>query len=276
MATEYPVRVTDPNIPLIGRPPSKILESPDNNKATKYLGVPSASPKYLKTITLPFIDLENKKYSKSYKVHEKVANKFESWFEEMERTGVLSDIILPGGTFCYRPVRGKTTLSNHCWAIAIDFNVPWNGLGQPLAKPGQVGCLYRVAEIAFKHGFYWGGWYRSRTDGMHFEYADFSNMTPGTNENLHPTYVNGNEQNVIGNSSGYSSNNIRTDFSQLFLFGGGTGTQLADIDTPTEITAPITSGETKGTEGGIPVDRQQYELRQVVNPELNYKDNPNK
>ena len=65
---------------------------------------------------------------------------------------------------CYYPrfIAGSTTLSNHAFGLALDFNVPGN-------QRGTVGEIDRdVVQIFKSWGFAWGGdW--SFTDPMHFE-----------------------------------------------------------------------------------------------------------
>jgi len=63
----------------------------------------------------------------------------------------------------------KTTLSNHAFGTAIDINVPQNWLGVIPARIGEEGCLRELVPLANKFGFYWGGHYPVRPDGMHFE-----------------------------------------------------------------------------------------------------------
>lgn len=36
---------------------------------------------------------------------------------------------------------------------------------------GKQGCVRELVEIATEQGFYWGGHFKSRPDGMHFEVA---------------------------------------------------------------------------------------------------------
>jgi hypothetical protein len=65
---------------------------------------------------------------------------------------------------CYYPrfIAGTTTLSNHSFGLALDFNVPGN-------QRGTVGEMDRsVVEIFKRWGFAWGGDWRY-TDPMHFE-----------------------------------------------------------------------------------------------------------
>jgi hypothetical protein len=78
--------------------------------------------------------------------------------------------IKPGQTWGYgcRAVRGsKTTPSNHSWGLAIDINAPSNPMGRTFRSDIPPG----VVAMWWDCGFYWGGWYRTRPDAMHFEYV---------------------------------------------------------------------------------------------------------
>lgn len=69
------------------------------------------------------------------------------------------------GCFCIRNKRGLSSLSLHSWAIAIDINATWNGLGKvPTMSPELVKCFTDA-------GFEWGGTWK-RLDGMHFQLAN--------------------------------------------------------------------------------------------------------
>ncbi len=87
--------------------------------------------------------------------------------------GLLSRVKTWHGSFVPRFIRGSTTtLSNHAYGSAFDINMKWNGLGQQPALVGQEGCVRELVGIANDHGFYWGGHFRNRRDGMHFEVAE--------------------------------------------------------------------------------------------------------
>ena len=70
---------------------------------------------------------------------------------------------------CYYPrfIAGSTTLSNHSFGLAMDFNVPEN-------QRGTVGQMNRTVVQIFKDwGFAWGGdWHY--TDPMHFELRELA------------------------------------------------------------------------------------------------------
>ena len=104
-------------------------------------------------------------------VHKRVANQFRNLFNEWENAGLLPLILSFDGSYNARLIRGSSTnLSNHAFGVAIDINVPWNGLGVTPALKGQKGSVRDLVPIANSLGFYWGGHFQ-RNDGMHFEIA---------------------------------------------------------------------------------------------------------
>jgi hypothetical protein len=76
--------------------------------------------------------------------------------------GLSKEIKTWDGCFNIRLKRGLSSLSLHSWAIAIDINAAWNGLGKvPTMSKELVQCFKDA-------GFEWGGdWLR--LDGMHFQ-----------------------------------------------------------------------------------------------------------
>jgi hypothetical protein len=79
---------------------------------------------------------------------------------EVVSQGLESEIHPDEYAGCYYPrfIAGSTTLSNHSFGLALDFNVPGN-------LRGTVGEMNRDVVAIFK---YWGGDWRY-TDPMHFE-----------------------------------------------------------------------------------------------------------
>lgn len=90
-------------------------------------------------------------------------------WEAWEEAGLLPLVKTWEGSFVPRFVRGsRTTLSNHAFGSAFDINYAWNQLGHVPALVGREGSVRKLALIALKYGFYWGGHF-ARLDGMHFE-----------------------------------------------------------------------------------------------------------
>ena len=91
-------------------------------------------------------------------------------FQDWQDAGLLYLIMTWGGGWSPRFIRGsRTILSNHAWGTAFDINVQWNQLGTTPALKGATGSVRELVEIAYNNGFYWGGWFPNRPDGMHFE-----------------------------------------------------------------------------------------------------------
>ena len=70
--------------------------------------------------------------------------------------------------FCYRNIRGGSTLSAHAYGLAIDLEADANPMtknkGAAHTMPGSSG------DIAARYGFEWGGNWRSTVDFMHFQW----------------------------------------------------------------------------------------------------------
>ena len=103
-------------------------------------------------------------------IHAALSAQFKDLFDAWHSEGLTYLIMTWGGTWAPRFIRGsRTTLSNHAWATAFDINVQWNQLGVQPALRGAVGSVRELVDIAYQHGFYWGGWFANTPDGMHFE-----------------------------------------------------------------------------------------------------------
>jgi len=104
--------------------------------------------------------------------HKLAAKQMQDLFVAWEKEGLNKQILTWAGSFVPRMVRGSVTvLSNHAFGTAFDINVTWNGLGVIPARIDQKGSVRELIPLANKYGFYWGGHYPSRQDGMHFEVA---------------------------------------------------------------------------------------------------------
>ncbi|BAM87511.1 hypothetical protein S58_15030 [Bradyrhizobium oligotrophicum S58] len=104
--------------------------------------------------------------------HRLAARQLQTLWEEWEAAGLLSRIYSFDGGFVARLVRGsRSVLSNHAFGSAFDVNQAFNPFGQRPASNGRRGSVRDLVPIANRNGFYWGGHYQSRKDGMHFEIA---------------------------------------------------------------------------------------------------------
>lgn len=110
-------------------------------------------------------------FGKGIWLHREVAPRFLSLVGEWEREGLLGLILTWNGSYVARRIRGRRSLSNHAFGTAFDINARWNPLGKRPALTGEKGSVRDLVPIAARNGFYWGGWYSGRRDGMHFESA---------------------------------------------------------------------------------------------------------
>jgi hypothetical protein len=104
--------------------------------------------------------------------HKLVAERAKQLFAKWEELGLLSKLLTWGGSWAPRFVRGSNVnLSNHAFGTAFDVNVAWNMLGAVPAAVGTTGSVRELVGSANDLGFYWGGHFKDRVDGMHFELA---------------------------------------------------------------------------------------------------------
>jgi hypothetical protein len=115
--------------------------------------------------------VSNAPQNRNVRFHAKVADQAAALFKAWQEEGLVAHVLTWGGAYVSRYVRGsRQTLSNHAFGSAFDINVSWNRLGIRPALKGQEGSVRELVSLANQHGFYWGGHYRSRPDGMHFEF----------------------------------------------------------------------------------------------------------
>lgn len=120
------------------------------------------------------INTSNQKIPQFIAFHAMAAQQLLGLFRELEDNGLSEKIITFDGAYNPRYIRGKAAeriLSNHAFGTAFDINAKWNMLGSNPATADQIGCVYEIVPVANKWGFYWGGHFKTRLDGMHFEVA---------------------------------------------------------------------------------------------------------
>ena len=104
--------------------------------------------------------------------HQRAVAQLEALWAGWEQAGLLHLVLTYDGAYNPRFIRGsRTTLSNHAYGSAFDINYQWNRLGAIPALEGQQGSVRELVAIANEHGFFWGGHFQGRPDGMHFEVA---------------------------------------------------------------------------------------------------------
>lgn len=173
-----------PNWPL--RPVVKSLVYQDRTKLFgyfSYVASPTLSNPEAITITdnwakdnITLVEVKQLKTAKGapsnckIQFHKKLEKQIIQLFDAWEAECLTSHIKTWGGSWVPRFVRGsRTNLSNHAWGTAFDINVQWNMLGTVPSLKGKTGSVRDLVEIAYTNGFYWGGWFPNRPDGMHFE-----------------------------------------------------------------------------------------------------------
>lgn len=104
--------------------------------------------------------------------HRLAAKQLQGLWADWEKAKLLDRVVIFDGSFVARFVRGsRTTLSNHAFGSAFDINGKFNKLGQRPLLVGEKGSVRELVPIANEWGFWWGGHYDNRKDGMHFEVA---------------------------------------------------------------------------------------------------------
>jgi hypothetical protein len=154
---------------LLGRfsyVPAGVAANPEAIKITD-----DWATKNIVTVNVP--QLKGIQYAPSsgnVQVNVHIAKQLQSVFKAWEDSGLLDRVLTWGGLWVPRFIRGsRTTLSNHAWGSAFDINVQWNGLGVVPALKDKKGSVRELVGIANEHGWFWGGGFQGRPDGMHFE-----------------------------------------------------------------------------------------------------------
>jgi hypothetical protein len=102
------------------------------------------------------------------KAHKQLKDLWQAW----DDNDLIDHVTSWAGSYVPRFIRGsRTVLSNHAFGTAFDINARDNALGTIPALVGKQGCVRELVELANRHGFYWGGHFNRRPDGMHFEIA---------------------------------------------------------------------------------------------------------
>lgn len=116
--------------------------------------------------------IEGASHDGGVRIHKLAAKQLQDLFKAWASAGLSDRILTWGGAFVPRFIRGNNgVLSNHAFGSAFDINVAWNMLGHEPARVGERGSVRELVQLANQHGFYWGGHFKKRPDGMHFEVA---------------------------------------------------------------------------------------------------------
>lgn len=101
--------------------------------------------------------------------HRATVAQLKALWEEWESLGLLDRIETFNGSFVPRLIRGGRTLSSHAFGTAFDINASKNPLMKNPPLVGEPGSVRELVPSANKFGFFWGGHFKNRPDGMHFE-----------------------------------------------------------------------------------------------------------
>ena len=156
-------------IKLFGQFEFEPAPTPGNREGIKILG--SWQKDNIVSVTVPELrGVEGAGSTGKVLFHSRGAAQLLSLFAAWADAGLLPLVKTWAGSFAPRFIRGSTvTLSNHAWATAFDVNVAWNPLGAQPALLHKIGSVRALVPLANAHGFYWGGHFQTRPDGMHFE-----------------------------------------------------------------------------------------------------------
>lgn len=145
--------------------------TPDNPEAIRILGRWEED----NIVRVPLPQLRKALGSRAPEVmrfHRLAAAQLTILWAEWEKAKLLDRVLSYDGAFVPRFIRGsRSTLSNHAFGSAFDINYRWNKLGERPALVGEKGSVRELVQIANRCGFYWGGHFSGRPDGMHFEVA---------------------------------------------------------------------------------------------------------
>ncbi len=152
-------------------PPCLSAPTPDNPEAIRILGTWERD----NIVDVPIPQLSRTQIQRppaGMRFHRLAMTQLQGLWAEWERRNLLDRVLIYNGAFVPRFVRGsRTNLSNHAFGSAFDINEKYNKLGHRPALVGEKGSVRELVSIANDFGFWWGGHYDDRKDGMHFEVA---------------------------------------------------------------------------------------------------------
>ncbi len=150
-----------------GTPKFRSDKQPGNPEAIKLLGT-FESENIVRVECPQLIRL----HRPTVRLHRLAAQPFLDLMQAWADAGLITLMHRWNGSFVPRFKRGRSggiqALSNHTWGTAFDINANEHPLGQhvPALHP-----IRSLVPLANEHGWFWGGDFVSRPDGMHFEYV---------------------------------------------------------------------------------------------------------
>lgn len=175
ISQNWPPAPTD-LVPLVGNAAKqaafgKFTYKPDPNSNSAVIVTDNWARDNMTLVKVPQLKLVTGTGDKIY-FHKKGAEQLKALWAGWEKEGLLHLVKTYAGAYNPRLIRGsETNLSMHAFGTAFDINVAWNKLGAVPALVGQQGQVRELVPLANELGFYWGGHFKTRADGMHFEIA---------------------------------------------------------------------------------------------------------
>jgi len=119
------------------------------------------------TVKLPTpmpLGWNRRQYATRVRVNQAIADVVEETLRDLASLGAWAKLQTYDGGYIFRLTRGGSKLSMHGLGGALDFDAPWNRLGQKPTMDREVVRIFR------HHGWTWGGQWK-RPDGMHFQFG---------------------------------------------------------------------------------------------------------
>ena len=111
-------------------------------------------------------------FKKSVCFHRSVAGDYQAFIHAVISAGRRDLLLTLDETQNFRFQHGSAVrLSSHAWGVSFDINAAHNGLGSTPAYRGQPGSVRELVPLANQHGWFWGGHFKHRREGMHFEHV---------------------------------------------------------------------------------------------------------
>ena len=144
---------------------------PNNRENIRILG--GWEQQNIVRVTIPqLVGVQGASHDGGVRFHRSTANQLRALWQSWADANLIDRVLTWEGSFVPRFVRGSSTmLSNHAFGTAFDINAAWNARGAQPALKGKKGCVRELVALAHEHGFYWGGHFGNKLDGMHFEVA---------------------------------------------------------------------------------------------------------
>ncbi len=142
-------------------------------------GVPTTKAQmeqYLVTITVPIKDENGVPSTMQLRVHKSLTREFMGAFQDMYAIG-FPVRAADTDTYNWRSMVSGRNRSHHSYGCVVDLNWgsnPMIGKTEGKYRPGvdPYSVTPQVVAIWKKHGFYWGGAWKSSKDYMHFTYTN--------------------------------------------------------------------------------------------------------